>query len=338
MSFPVFYVKPGDTLPIPFSSYDGATGASEAASGLAVTDIEIYKDGGTTQRASDNGYTLLDTDGLDFDGITGINGFSVDFSDNSDAGFYAEEAWYWVVVSSVTVDTQTVNFIAAAVWIQSTTRGMAGTALPAAPANAAGGVPISDAGGLDLDTLLGYLTAAVATATELAKVPKSDGTSVWNATAAAQIQSEANDALVAYDPPTNAEMEARTLVAASYATASKQTDIETDTQDLQTQIGTAGAGLTGLGGMSATMKGQVNAEVVDCLNTDTYAEPGQETPGATVSIVKKIGYLYKGWRNKKDQTSTLKQLYNDDATTVDQKCTVSDDGTTYAETEMATGP
>ena len=61
---------------------------------------------------------------------------------------------------------------------------------------------------------------ALATAAELAKVPKSDGTATWNATALASLQQEATDALNAYDPPTNAEMEARTLVAASYATAS----------------------------------------------------------------------------------------------------------------------
>lgn len=41
------------------------------------------------------------------------------------------------------------------------------TALPNANADAAGGIPISDAGALDLDTLLGYLTAAVATASAL---------------------------------------------------------------------------------------------------------------------------------------------------------------------------
>lgn len=40
----------------------------------------------------------------------------------------------------------------------STERGLAGTALPAAAADAAGGLPISDAGGLDLDTLLSTLT------------------------------------------------------------------------------------------------------------------------------------------------------------------------------------
>lgn len=49
----------------------------------------------------------------------------------------------------------------------SATRGLAGTALPDAVADAGGGLPISDVGGLDLDTLLGYLTAAVATAAAL---------------------------------------------------------------------------------------------------------------------------------------------------------------------------
>lgn len=101
------------TIYIPFATYDGATGASEACSGLAVTDIEIYKDGSVTQRASDAGYTLLDTDGIDFDGLVGINGFSIDLSDDTDAGFFAVGSWYWVIVSSITVDGQTVNFIAA---------------------------------------------------------------------------------------------------------------------------------------------------------------------------------------------------------------------------------
>jgi hypothetical protein len=114
MGYPIFYVPAGDTLPILFDSFDGGTGASITLTGLAATDIEIYKDGSTTQRASDAGYTLLDTDGIDFDGITGIHGFSIDTSDNTDANFYAVGAWYHVVVSAVTIDAQTVNFIAAA--------------------------------------------------------------------------------------------------------------------------------------------------------------------------------------------------------------------------------
>lgn len=44
-------------------------------------------------------------------------------------------------------------------------RGLAGTALPAAAADAAGGLTISDAGGLDLDTQLGKLIGTLATGT-----------------------------------------------------------------------------------------------------------------------------------------------------------------------------
>jgi len=59
--------------------------------------------------------------------------------------------------------------------------------------------------------------------------------------------------------------------------------VETDTQDLQTQIGTAGAGLTDLGGMSTAMKAEVNAEA-DTALTDydppTNAEMVARTPTA----------------------------------------------------------
>lgn len=105
-------VDANSVLYIPFTTY-GTTGGSITLTGLAVTDIEIYKDGSTTQRASDNGYALLDTDGIDFDGITGLHGFSIDLSDNTTSGFYAAGSQYWVVVSAVTVDSQTVNFLAA---------------------------------------------------------------------------------------------------------------------------------------------------------------------------------------------------------------------------------
>lgn len=60
--------------------------------------------------------------------------------------------------------------------------------LPNAAPDAAGGLPISDAGALDLDTLLGYLTASVATATALAtaqsdldKLTGSDGATLATA-------------------------------------------------------------------------------------------------------------------------------------------------------------
>jgi hypothetical protein len=90
--------------------------------------------------------------------------------------------------------------------------------------------------------------------------------------------------------------------------------------------------------LSTVTTSQVNAEVVDALNVDTYAEPGQGTPGATITLAAKINYLYKAWRNRITQTATTYSLYNDDASTVDHKATVSDNGTTYDKGEVATGP
>ena len=107
-------VRPGETIIVPFHTFDSNDpSASVTLTGLAATDVEIYKDGGMTQRASDNGYTLLDTDGIDLDGTTGIHGISIDLADNSTAGFYSAGSRYHVVIASVTVDGATVNFIAA---------------------------------------------------------------------------------------------------------------------------------------------------------------------------------------------------------------------------------
>lgn len=196
----------GTTVYVPFNTF-ASNGASVTLTGLAVTDIEIYKDGSATQRSSDAGYTLLDTDGIDFDGITGLHGFSIDLADNTVADFFEAGSHYMVAVSAVTVDSQTVNFWAASFDIVE------------APATLA----------------------------------------------------------------------------------------------------------------------DINAEVVDALVTDTYGEPGQGAPAATASLKDKLGYLYKSWRNRKTQTATEWSLYNDDATTVGQKATVADDGTTASKTEIATG-
>lgn len=89
---------------------------------------------------------------------------------------------------------------------------------------------------------------------------------------------------------------------------------------------------------TATQKASINAEVVDVLTVDTFAEPGQGAPAATASLATKIGYLFKAWRNKKTQTASQFSLFADDASTVDQKSTVTDDGSTTTVGEMATGP
>ena len=81
--------------------------------GLAVTGIEIYKNGGMTQRASDSGYTLIDTDGIDIDGTTGCHGALIDLSDDTDSGFYARGSDCLIMVNAITVDNIATRFCAA---------------------------------------------------------------------------------------------------------------------------------------------------------------------------------------------------------------------------------
>lgn len=69
-----------------------------------------------------------------------------------------------------------------------------------------------------------------------------------------------------------------------------------------------------------------------------YSEPAQDSPAATTTGVVRLNYLYKAWRNKKIQTSTTFKLYDDSGVTVDQKATVSDDGSDFTFGEIITGP
>lgn len=90
--------------------------------------------------------------------------------------------------------------------------------------------------------------------------------------------------------------------------------------------------------LAADALAEIKTQVTDALNVDTYAEIGQENPAATQTIRKMVHYLYKAFRNRKTQTATQWSLMADDQTTVDQKATVSDDGTTAIKQEIVTGP
>tara|TARA_R110000803_G_scaffold75124_6_gene139439 strand:- start:794 stop:1852 length:1059 start_codon:yes stop_codon:yes gene_type:complete len=110
--------------------------------------------------------------------------------------------------------------------------------------------------------------------------------------------------------------------------------IQADTDDLQTSIGVAGAGLTDLGGMSTGMKAEVNTEVLDVISVDTFAELASP-PAATSSLKDKITWLFQWMRNKSTETATERKLYADDTTTVISTSTVGDDGTTFTKDEEA---
>lgn len=83
---------------------------------------------------------------------------------------------------------------------------------------------------------------------------------------------------------------------------------------------------------------QVNAEVLDVLTVDTFAEPAQGAPPATATILDRLRFLYKWLRNKVTQTSSEFKVFADDGTTVDHKAAVTDDGTTFTRGEIGSGP
>ena len=93
------------------------------------------------------------------------------------------------------------------------------------------------------------------------------------------------------------------------------------------------------GGAITTSGGAVSTvTTVTDLTSTTRAEPGQGAPGATLSPAAKLDYLYKAWRNRTTQDASTYKLYADDATTVDQKASVSDSGSVFDRGEIATGP
>jgi hypothetical protein len=96
--------------------------------------------------------------------------------------------------------------------------------------------------------------------------------------------------------------------------------------------GNVGGNVTGsVGSLAAQAKADVNAEVLDVLSTDTFGEP-TGTPGATLTLREKIGWLFMALRNRIDITSTKKTFY-DDGGAAEWEKDLSDDGTTYSESE-----
>jgi len=117
-------------------------------------------------------------------------------------------------------------------------------------------------------------------------------------------------------------------------------DIEADTNELQGLISASkiAAQVKGIDNidLSATMKTSVNAEVVDCLGTDTLAELSQGIPAKNPTHRAALMLLYMALRNQLTTTSSELGIYNDTGTKIAKKA-LSDDATTYTEGKMASG-
>jgi len=94
------HIRPGRTIRIPFNTFDKDDGSSITMTNYAVTDILIYKDGSTTERASTSGFTAT----TDFDTKTGKHLAVIDLADNTTAGFFACGSEYLVAIDAITAD------------------------------------------------------------------------------------------------------------------------------------------------------------------------------------------------------------------------------------------
>jgi hypothetical protein len=73
------------------------------------------------------------------------------------------------------------------------------------------------------------------------------------------------------------------------------------------------------------------AAVMTALATDAFAEPSG-VPAATATLVQKIGFLYMALRNKITVTAS-KKIFFDDGDAAEWEKDLTDDGTTYTESE-----
>ena len=164
-----------DVLIGPFiDDTDGKT--AETGLTLSQADIKLSKNGQALAQKNDdtaaahdaNGYYNCELDATDTntEGTltlivheSGALPVRMDFMVLSQAAYAslvtAKDSGYMDVnVKAVSEDTTAADNLESACDNYSVTRGLAGTALPAAAADSAGGLPISDAGGLDLDAKL----------------------------------------------------------------------------------------------------------------------------------------------------------------------------------------
>jgi hypothetical protein len=177
-----------------------------------------------------------------------------------------------------------------------------------------------------------FATGAIDAAALAADAGTEIGTAVW-ATAARSLT-------VLDEDSTTLDLDTTIRAAVGLAAANLDTqigDLPTNAELATSQASADDATLSAIAALNNLSAAQVNAEVLDVLATDTYAEPGVGVPTSTTTLAAKINYLYKAWRNKVTQTATTYTLYGDDASTAHQAATVSDDGTTFTKGEVGSG-
>ncbi len=113
--------------------------------------------------------------------------------------------------------------------------------------------------------------------------------------------------------------------------ATAQADLDTLTGTDGVTLATSQPNYAPATAADAASPAEVATEIADALHTDAVSELSGD-PGASPTIGDALMLLYMALRNKLDITATTKEIHNNAGTNILTK-TVSDDGTTYSESQ-----
>lgn len=327
-----FYKNANDPTTVDASGYTRDTaGDLQAVEGIEVmtplsaSDIRVYKNTDANQKATTNGITVTSP----FDTTPGMHAIKIDTSNTTgDVGFWSPGSVYNVMLDLAS--KHVVGFGVPTV-IGRFTLGMATTAVW--DADISTGYSNPDAGYVLNETLgsLGSMKNAVVML---------EGTLQAANSTTATLPSSAtgdNDAYVGHNLFIHSSTGAKQIRKITAYNGSTKVATVSPAWSVTPANTSYCYVLPGEAAFAPTQKTEINAEIVDTLAADSYGEPGQGAPPSTTNLANKISFIYKAMRNKVTQTSNTFSLFADDGTTVDQKATVSDDGTTFTRGKLDSG-
>jgi hypothetical protein len=332
------------TVYIYFDTFD-KDGASVSPTGFDVSDIEIFKNESETQKVTTNGVSINE----DHDGSIGIHLIEIDTSnDTGDGGFWVAQADYVVIVNSITVDTETIRFIAGSFSIENRVTDVRRIQGGTVPTPAVTGVP-------DVNPTH-WADGAIPTQ-NITGVPEVDIThqvgGIVPAPATTGIPDvnvrEWLDTTVATPNTAGVPLiDMIRIVGGIVPTPTTTGILDVNVERWLDTLVTLSAGAPDVNiqstddiALSATQASDVNAQVLDVMATDTFTELSQGVPSATPTHRDALMLIYMALRNRLDVDTSggtdHKEIYND-ANVVITKKILTDDGSTYREDKMITGP
>ncbi len=327
-----------------FDTFD-KDGASVSPSTFTVSDIEVFKDDDLTQRITTDGITIDE----DHDGSVGIHMIRLDTNNNTgDAGFWVAQADYLVVVNAITIDTETVRFIAGTFSIENRVTDIKRIRGDVVPQPAVTGVP---------DTNPTHWADGAIPAQNITGVPEVDithqvgglvPTPTTTGIPDVNIQEWRHNLVVTPNTVGVPLIDMIRIVGGLVPTPTTTGVLDVNVERWLDTLVTLSAGAPDVNiqstddiALTTTQKADVNTEVLDVMSIDTLTEIAQGVPSATPTHRDALMLIYMALRNRLDVDTSggtdHKEVYND-ANVVITKKVLTDDGSTYREDKMITGP